>query len=352
MPIGTVLLLPGFLGSSLTDASFLGFAPSVWLDPVRLLTGGFPRLSLAVPGDPPAEAYRPLVPGRPLDAYYGLLRLYLESRGWRVVSPAADWRRPLAEDAGRAAELLVEESAAGPVHIVGHSRGGLLARAVIGTLRAQGKGALVGRVVGLGVPHLGSLNAVVNLGGGGSIQRRLADLGADVRPPIFPSPRLDSVYAVMRSWPALYELLPAPTSVWMSQGDPNETYSPGNYAASPLAVVPAYLAAAKLQWASLPAVPDDVDWTDVCGYGRETYLGITDTQRLGRAETFTTSTLGDGTVPYGSSHEGNRRLILTPCQHDLLCHDARIWPFIDAALAGTLTEDKVVHGPPLRLNLI
>jgi hypothetical protein len=155
----------------------------------------------------------------------------------------------------------------------------------------------------------------------------------------------------MRSWPALYELMPGPQSVWMTKGNPAAFYAPETFNGSPLRPVPAYQAAALASWGQLAPVPDNYDWTDVCGITRPTASGILPERDIVRPGSVEFSDLGDGTVALGSAHEGNRRVILTPCQHDLLCADARVWPYMHLALLGQLAQDVTIRGRTLQLQL-
>lgn len=84
-----------------------------------------------------------------------LLARRLRGLGFRVHNPAYPNRRL---DVADGAENLVpdlrclEQSAPGPVHLVGHSMGGLVARRLLHLHRP----ANMGRLVTLGTPHLGS----------------------------------------------------------------------------------------------------------------------------------------------------------------------------------------------------
>jgi pimeloyl-ACP methyl ester carboxylesterase len=57
-------------------------------------------------------------------------------------------------------EVLAEDSFSGKVTIIGHSNGGLLAKAIMERLAAQGKTALVDRVIFIGTPQLGTPKAI------------------------------------------------------------------------------------------------------------------------------------------------------------------------------------------------
>ncbi len=346
----TVILVPGILGSTLRDPYLPPPFGVVWLNPTRLLTGSFPRLRLAVPGESaPAPSGPPLAPGFPLPLYYGLLIAYLEHRGWRVVCPAADWRVPLPQDALRLRDLIRVEAKSGPVRLLCHSRGGLVARHALAFLSQLGELASVERVVGLGVPHTGSLEAATNLACWGGAKRKIEDLDRYI--PAFFSAVLgtDQVRDVMRSWPALYELLPAPSASWIAPATVAALYVPATYASSSFRPVPAYLTAALAAWSSIPPVPAGVDWVDVAGVGVQTAVGVPAVGRIAERGSFSVSLAGDGVVPSASAHQSGRRLLTTPTQHDMLPLDGRLWPYLDQALAAGLVADIDLGGRVLRV---
>lgn len=347
----TVIVVPGFLGSELSSGSSYGlYTPTVWLNPVNLLTGGFPRLRLAVPGEPsPPPPGPPLREGGPLPLYYGLLCGYLSSRGWRVVTPKADWRKPIMHDAANLAALIRSDSSLWPVRIVCHSRGGLVVRAALALLAETQQQTLVVGVVGIGVPHTGSLNTVPNLACWGSFKLLLERLGKYL-PYVSPLSSGDvPVRQCLRSWPALYELMPAPGASWLEGVQASALYQPAVWFGSPLDPVASFLADALAAWGQLAGVPPALDWTDIAGVRLPTPIGVPDITRIVEPGSLTTTTQGDGNVPLLSAHPGSRRLVTTPASHDMLPNDGRTWPYIDAALRGQLAGDVAIQGPTLAL---
>lgn len=350
MSLGTVILVPGNLGSVLGDAGgFLG-SGVVWLNPVALLSGGLRRMRLRVPGeagpDPPGL---PLLEGYPLPLYYGLIETYLGQCGWDVVSPAMDFRYPLMQDAARLATLIREKGASRPVKLLCHSRGGLVARAALGMLAGTNQLGLVNRVVGLGVPHTGSLNAAQLLACWQPTKLKIEALGKYLPWAYNLFLGIGETRAVIRSWPSQYELLPAPSAPWLIDTDPLALYSPGTYAGTGFDPVPAFLAAALAGWSTLPPVPSSVDWIDVAGNGTATAIACADLSKIGQRGSMGITNSGDGTVSIASAAQSPRRRIITPTQHDMLVMDGRLWPHIHGALLNGLGADLVLAGNVLNV---
>ena len=145
---GTVVVLPGVMGSRLTTTEN---GREVWFSPWHLLRGRFTDLSLDT--DEPMEV-----------EVTGMVRQYTPllaqlDRSWDVLPFPYDWRRSIAQTARELAARLeaegVDIGGDRPVHFVGHSMGGLVARAFLVEHHAEwAKGS--GRFVQLGTPNWGS----------------------------------------------------------------------------------------------------------------------------------------------------------------------------------------------------
>lgn len=350
MALGTVILVPGWLGSVLGDEGLPPFTDVVWLNPLRILTGAFTRLRLAVPGEPdPPPPGPPLSGGYPLPLYYSLLTRYLEGRGWRVVSPYADWRLPVTTDAAILASVITSEAQANPVHLVCHSRGGLVARKAIQLLQQSGNIGMVRRVIFMGTPHTGSLVAVSALCGWSYLQARLYSLSSYLPPTLGDHLGVTDINRVMRSWPSLYELLPAPSAPWLPASVRASLYLPATYADSPLSPVASYITAAAAHWSAMPPFPLGPTWLFAVGRGVWTPNSIPDVSQIATPHTFDGDYTGDGTVPYASAAISPFPVISTPCQHDLLPADGRLYPVLHDALLNGLQEDVRIEGRTLTL---
>lgn len=86
------------------------------------------------------------------------------SISWKAFS--YDWRRPqsdIAKDIIPTLEGLATSSVTYKVHIVSHSNGGLVAKAVLKQLKEMGKEYLVDSVVFIAVPHLGTPKTIASM---------------------------------------------------------------------------------------------------------------------------------------------------------------------------------------------
>ncbi|AWM36921.1 Lipase precursor [Gemmata obscuriglobus] len=91
--------------------------------------------------------------GRPLKDYFPGIRPQLEASGNRVLMPRLSCTRGVAERAGELKRYLLANVPSGPVHLIGHSMGGLDARYMISHL---GMADRVRTLTTVGTPHRGS----------------------------------------------------------------------------------------------------------------------------------------------------------------------------------------------------
>jgi len=201
-----VYVLPGIMGSQL-GFTRTGQKPNdiLWLDPIDIQLGRLVELKLA-------EDTRALALGA-MSYTYLKLTLSLRKAGFDAVLLDYDWRR----DVATLGKLLAERIAADGkenVGLIGHSMGGLVARAAL----MHPAGDRVARLVMLGTPNAGSLGAIQALRGTYSVVRKLAMLDL----------HHDAEYLageVFSSFPGLHELLPTQAgidlfdpAVWPAQG--------------------------------------------------------------------------------------------------------------------------------------
>lgn len=182
----TVLVLPGFMGSTLGPVG----EPSVWFNPLAIAAGQLSALRLPESAHYVATAVLPFV--------YLRLRWRLRAAGYRVHYWPYDWRLAPATLATR---LVQERAAAGgpPVHVVAHSQGGLIAaRALAEDCTAQ----WLARVVTLGSPFLGAHAAQQALAGEAPLLQRLAWLDPH-------HTAMDLARSPLATWPGLHALLPS-----------------------------------------------------------------------------------------------------------------------------------------------
>lgn len=348
------IFVAGLTGSDLFyPTNPFGFG-LLWPNPVALLSGGFELLRIPVINETGGSSQAlDLGLGGPSVGYYGPLMTYLRLNGFGVYEIRQDWRVPLRQDGSRLVELIRKLSSLSvlnpaKVHILCHSRGGLVVRYALGILNDLGELGRIARVVGLGVPHRGSLLAAYNLGGPYEFSLRLQQMSDWFVGNSFGQLTLGNVQQTLRSWPAVYELLPDPVRTWLPAGVAAGLYTAANWAGVPYPPVPAYLTAAAANWSSLPDPPAGVDWVDVAGVGVPTVYTADNTAAIIQRDAEINSSAGDGTVPFPSATQAPRKCISTPTDHSGLPVDPRLWPAILAALNDGLALNVSLPGSVFR----
>lgn len=261
-----VYVLPGLMGSRIGTRGML-LDDVLWLDLVEIAAGHLTRLAL--PRGARLEALGAML----LNTLK--LKLSLAVAGFDARLHPYDWRRGVDELAAALGRRIADEGS-GEVMLVGHSMGGVVARAVLGTA-AQSQ---VARVVQLGSPNRGSFAPVLALRGVYPTVRKLAaiDQRHDAE---------DLARVVFRSLPSLHELLPERAA------DPGtDLFDPANWPDDPLRPDPRLLAAAAAARARWPA--GDARCLHVAGVRQET---VTQAVRKQRGFEYVVAAQGDGTVP-------------------------------------------------------
>ncbi len=344
-PRPIVVVIPGTMGSELEVGG-----SRVWLRYLSLLRGGLADLSWGASDVKPLDL---------LDDFYGPLLEHL-AREHRVEVFPYDWRRSVRDTAQvlarKLAELVPEAERTGkPLHIVAHSMGGLVARAMIadgaaGTAVWQRMGALPGgsRLLMLGTPNRGSHEAVRWLTGFNPTQAKLTLL--DLRHGV------DGIIDIVRRYPGMAELLPfeqmpnpwADTRTWR---DLKKQLGAG----FPL-IEEGTLRDATATWALISqAAPDAERMRYVAGCQRATVVGWQLAEDDGSAGPkridWLASAEGDGTVSWASGQlDAVPMYYAEDTSHDELCanaDDRRIFRgYVDLITSGR--TDQLAATPPLR----
>lgn len=187
-PERVVHLIPGLMGSQLGIRRGADEPPDLlWVDPVDFQHGRLADLAL--------DAGLPIVPLGAMPYTYLALKLRLEIAGLTVRWADYDWRRSV-EDNGALLARRIEADPARRQCLVGHSLGGLVARAALAATDAT-----VERIVTLGTPHHGSLAALQALRGSYIIVRYIAQLD-----PVHSAEQL--AQQVFAGFPSLHQMLP------------------------------------------------------------------------------------------------------------------------------------------------
>ncbi len=261
-----LLILPGIMGSSIGRLRKNGGADVTWFDPVEIAQGQLVKLAL-----PAGNRYWAV---GVLKFAYERLRLVLRIAGFDAVFHPYDWRRDLLWNGRELADRLLRERRQ-DVIVVGHSMGGLVARAAL----AHKGGERIARVIQLGTPNKGAFVSIQALRGTYPLVRRVAMLdlkhSAD-----------ELARDMLVTLPGLCGLLPAASLC--KNFDP---FDPGQWPDGPKPAA-GVLDAAREATRRLP--PPDGRFRLVAGFGQDTVLGL---RRSGRRLEFGRGPAGDGTVP-------------------------------------------------------
>jgi hypothetical protein len=291
-----VYLLPGIMGSQLGCRRTHGLPPDLlWLDPTDIVRG---RLSELRWGATPR-----LTSLGGIGYSYLPLKLRLEAAGFSVTVHDYDWRADLRVlGAALAARLRSDDSAR--LALIGHSMGGLLARAALAHCAADPATARrVVRVIGMGTPHGGSIAAVQALRASYPMVFRLAAVDR----------RHDAKQLsrhVFGTFTSLYQLLPAETGGI-------DLFDPGIWPQRGVQPHLGLLAATRGWRADI--APADERFASIIGTGQRTVTGLA---RRGGQFRYEVSTAGDGTVAATQATLPGARNFYLRCEHSELPRSA------------------------------
>jgi len=185
---GTVLLLPGIMGTQLGLARNAPWPHDLlWVDAVDISAGRLTELRLS------ANAELRTLGG--ISYSYLALQLRLRAAGFAITVWDYDWRQSLRSLGQSLAQCI--RGIGSSLSIVAHSMGGLVTRAAL----ALDAGLPLQRVVTLGAPHLGTLGVVQALRGTYPTVRRLAAIDE-----LHSAEQLAQL--VFSGFPSIYEMLP------------------------------------------------------------------------------------------------------------------------------------------------
>lgn len=336
--MGRVLVIPGCMGTQLRAGS--GTGPIFWAD--RALLARYSIFPMKLDGTEegnPAPSAEAMAPHTPMPDYYdsGMDELTRDLAETGFLAPLYfpyDWRQSLTKTAALlVARIEAEYATGGPVTLVGHSQGGLIARLAYYTLNGQGKGSHVYRIICLGTPHQGTcrvvrafqgeakegyLFATVKFWSGGIFQALEGYEGALVK-----------MINTFMTWPAFYDLLPvtkgdgSARDQLIKQFYTKEFYRrPGVYPSFPeflSALATGAKSGAQAFLADGVSVPRGRKLCCVVGRGWPTW----DVFGIGRESIIPTAFLtqtqeGDGTVTVESASYPGSEIIVCDHPHDRL----------------------------------
>jgi pimeloyl-ACP methyl ester carboxylesterase len=259
-----VFVLPGIMGSRLGLVARRSYS-LLWLHPTALANGELAQL--AIPGPRALRAVGVMLPG------YLKLRLRLEIAGFRPLFCPFDWRHDI-DRLARGFANTIERSGERKALIVGHSMGGLVARAAL----AHDKKRRIAKLIQLGAPNDGSFAPLQALRAVYPTVRKIAALDRN-----HTAEQLARL--VYHTLPGIYQMLPSGEGAL-------DLFDPRHWPDDELAPDPKQLARARKVRARLPAA--DARCSVIAGVGQET---IVSAALRGRGFEYEYRAEGDGTVP-------------------------------------------------------
>lgn len=303
------VILPGITGSHLRAGK-----QRIWCNPMGLCASGISALAYG----------RTVHPDGVIGTYYSGLHSHLE-RTHEVLTLAYDWRRPI-QEVGASAARFIQTRLAGderrPLHVVGHSMGGLVARMALISDPAlmRGFNSRPGsRLVMLGTPNGGSHTMALALLGRSMAVKALAALSL--------SQDLGDITAILRAWPGAIQLLP------------DDLMNPAAWQALAGSAPPeAGALKSARDFRAMMRRDEGIPAGKTCyiaGMG-ETCNGIVAVRGPRGPELRATYTLrGDGTVLWATGIPKNVPAWYAPAQHGDLCRTRSVFPAItDLLLEG------------------
>jgi pimeloyl-ACP methyl ester carboxylesterase len=274
-PSGTVVVLPGILGSELYEND-----EHIWIGIWNIIRGDFDQLQLDAAG----HSIKAIQAPTPLKDYYGELQLSLLQR-WNVVAFPFDWRLDIREVARQLKEK-IDASAPGAsgFSLVAHSLGGLVARSFL-----QQFPDYINRVqkfIMMGTPNYGSFAIPVLYNGLNEVLKMVALLDQQHDMP--------DLLQFAKNFVSTYQMLPAPGK----SPDAVRLMDPAVY--GDLHPPQQRFDNAKAFQQEIAGVVDPAiaKMTYIAGYGFKTADGIADWNKLQSWDGYRQTLSGDGTVPH------------------------------------------------------
>jgi hypothetical protein len=295
--------------------------------------------------------------------YYGqflaLLSQWAQSNSYLTKGWPWDWRKELVGQGQLLANAIIAGTdPSSPATIVGHSAGGLVARAAWAALAAAGATDLVRRIITLGTPHQGSYSPLRAYSHDWDGLWALAALSSAAAQAGFPPayPGASRIYTqtdiciLCGTFPAFYECLP-------SLGGPDQAGDPlrtAIYTAPQSPTQPfsepwlTYAASTFSPWLLSPAsLPPPSVLTTVAGVGLPTVGHLLVPSALGTPSAYGGQVEGDGTVTETSATIGTGPAYRLIASHMDLPTLAMLWGYLPQWILASTPPPPPPPTPPL-----
>ena len=313
-----VYILPGIMGSKLSEPGRIFFDDLIWIDLIDIAAGGVSKLEFGRQPDPVFAS------GVILTAYLRM-KFRLQLNGLDAEFLPYDWRYAPADIAAKLVARLREQGQRG-VTLVCHSMGGLVAR---GMAAADPNRDLISRVITVGTPNHGSYSPVQLFRLTHSMLQMIGHIDQTHTPS-------EIANKYVRHFPGMVEMMPAPA---MRPGE--DYFDPSGWpsgGARPLARV---LADALRSKNALPE--PDSRFVQIIGVDQET---IQRARIVNNELVYELSRRGDGTVPMDLAMMGDVQRYFVRGEHGGLCNISSIIDGVrDIITTGQTTELNTA--PPL-----
>lgn len=253
-----IIFLPGLTGSLLEDVG--SAAEVLWVNPLAFISGHLNHLDMTEDGTKDATPGVRVEATHPIWLVYAKLVLALQ-QSYEIYSFPYDWRRTPADAALKLKDFIDEKLAGSPrkqVTLVGHSMGGLVVTDyLVGEATKAHAAKTVKRVVTLGTPFRGALDALFMLAKGNDPKMQIAKKLNKANDPA----------RMLRSFPGMYTILPAPNDLypdWKPIPD-LDIWNPEVWKAANLPINAAHLAAGKAHHQMIAAADPQVPFYTVIG---------------------------------------------------------------------------------------
>lgn len=317
---GNVVVLHGILGGELSDTS------KIWVNIFELAIGRFANLEMEAGGN----SLKPISATGILKKYYGDLLLEL-AKNWNVRYLPFDWRADIFDSADKLGAAILQWFPGQPVHIVAHSMGGLVARALISRHDTLWKSMSPGKLVMLGTPNYGSFAIPLLFNGLNSTIKTVAAI--DV------THSAGDLLKIAENFTGIWQMLPS----LIKLNSIERLYATATYSA--ISAPQSALDKATAFQQAIASTIDKERMIYVAGYNRRTANGISDFTHLNDLRSYTMTMRGDGTVPHALGLLDGVETFYVDEEHGKLPSNPRVLQAInDLLLTGAIAEPVLWHG--------